>query len=1038
MQKILNRAIIIGLGGTGQRILLEMKLKFLRDFGTIPPLIKFIAIDTDGAEDPRSITHFVKGEGRKKISTRFEPDEYLHISSSKMETYIEQPHITRWLPEEYKNKIQNCAQGAKQQRFLGRACFYQNITSIRNMIYDARGKVTSPNSVRGDNYTIGNVNKIDYYVVFSSAGGTGSGTFIDFAALLRLDPSFDDERNSIHGFMIGPEIYSGLKNSHNIRPNTYGAFMDLDYLMTPEKYNDKNNSFKFAFTPAESAKPSQMKAPLYNNFYVFENASSQISLTRIAELEKLVSNSIYCLVSSAARCAKSVIDNKRDFKITINNKFSTYSGIGFSQLNFDKEYVYNYLVLNYKRKFLDSFLVDNTRIVKDLDKEIEEFLLKEKIKEDGNNDFLINELFNIELNSTDKNSYIFNPEKSEKKDNWSEILQSLFETKKNIVEEFSKNEINSRCEKIIKNTLSALRSKFLEYLNLNGGTNVTKDFFNKIKGRILNMKQELEIEIKSHKIELEDLNKESVVKALEYLTTAEQSWKAVFNSNQIDQEKTNYIDSANNILKLNIELKRKSKAIEIYNQITQEIGDYERKLDLFESNLKMLLNRWGVELSSKKQEITSSKPNGVIIPLHLHYLKSYEIKKDSLEKVEKIINNNIKFDEYFAIEKPTTISEDSLTGKIEKSIENEFKNELDSNLNFSAVDILKKIQSIDPSLHSNIVKTFGMFSSPFWDINKQFDPSDEEHIPKELFLISTSQMLKIDDDKEVAEIESDETILIKHLGNAVIQNKVGYYTGYDDSTIEILRINGSAPLFAINKTIHWYMDYKKSNSQHEHHIDLVMMKKLDVINPEYVRDANETLKPWAIANAVGFCKKMMESQSYKDKFDEEFHGIVLSFPFIIIESKKYKMKTINLNMVKYKSPDGYTTLFDPPTRASNRAECFKYFSDKVELCSFILDKFEKLTKDSQNQNSFYKLFIDYIIFHLQPNNIGKQQGSLDDNESELLMKEVKIIHEIIGVDLNIQSYKYSSDLDKAIRKYKDENIISNSAEEMKDYIYSFN
>ena len=1038
MQKILNRAIIIGLGGTGQRILLEMKLKFLRDFGTIPPLIKFIALDTDGIEEERSLTHFVKGEGRKKISTHFETDEYLHISSSRMEAFIEQPHITRWLPEEYKNKIQNCAQGAKQQRFLGRASFYQNIPKIKNMLYSAVEKVTSPNSVRGSNYTIGNSGKIDYYVVFSSAGGTGSGTFIDFAALVRLDPTFDDEKNSIHGFMIGPEIYRGIKNSHNLRPNTYGAFMDLDYLMTPEKYKDKSNNFKFAFTPQESEKPASIINPLFNNFYIFENASSQISLNNIPELEKLVSNSIYCLVSSAARCTKSVIDNKRDFPVKSNNKLSTYYGIGFSQLNFNKEYVYNYLVLNYKYKFLDSFLVDNTRIVNDLVKEVEEFLVKEKIKEDGNNDFLINELFNIELNSTDKNSYIFNPEKSEKKDKWSEILQSLFEIKKNSVEEYSKNEINSSCEKILKNTFNTLKSKFLEYLNLNGGTHVSRDFFNKINGRIISMKNELEKEVESHKIELENLNQEGIVKALEYLTIAEQSWKSILNKNQIDQEKTNYIDSANSLLKLNIELKRKNKAIEIFNQIIQEIGYLEKKLDLFESNLIILLKRWALEVDFKKQEISSSRTNGVIIPLHLHYLKSYEINKNSLEKVEKLISNNIKFDEYFTTEKPTIISESNLIDKIEKSIENEFKSELNEILDFSAVDILKKIQSINPSLHSNIVQTFGMFSSPFWDINSHFDPSNDDHRPKELYLISTNQMLKIDDDKEVAEIQADETILIKHLGNAVIDNKVGYYTGYDDSTIEILRLHGSAPLFAINKTIHWYMDYKKSNSQHEHHIDLVMMKKLDVINPEFVRDASMTIKPWAIANAVGFCKKMMDTQGYKDKFDEEFHRIVLSFPFIIIESKKYKMKTINLNMVKYNSPDGYTTLFDPPTRASNRAECFKYFSDKVELCSFILDKFEKLTKDSQNQNSFYKLFIDYIIFHLQPNNIGKQQGSLDDNESELLMKEVKIIHEIIGVDLNIQSYKYSSDLDKAIRKYKDENIISNSAEEIKDYIYSFN
>lgn len=64
----LKKTLYVGLGGTGVSVLLKVKKCFIDSYGEIPPMIGFLAIDTDGAASNKSVTSN-RGESIKLTPT---------------------------------------------------------------------------------------------------------------------------------------------------------------------------------------------------------------------------------------------------------------------------------------------------------------------------------------------------------------------------------------------------------------------------------------------------------------------------------------------------------------------------------------------------------------------------------------------------------------------------------------------------------------------------------------------------------------------------------------------------------------------------------------------------------------------------------------------------------------------------------------------------------------------------------------------------------------------------------------------------------
>ncbi|KIQ53824.1 tubulin-like doman-containing protein, partial [Meiothermus taiwanensis] len=180
--KRLKRTVLIGLGGTGKWALLYAKKKFLEAFGEEPPLVKYLLIDTTAANND----HLLTSDGKK---ARLQASEILHIEA-RGASLLPKVHdeIREWFPPKADLKA-NILAGAGQIRALGRLALFANASlvyeNLRDLLALARDYKDERPS-RGRNYIYEPYTPhLTVVVVGSLAGGTGSGTFLDVAFLLR-------------------------------------------------------------------------------------------------------------------------------------------------------------------------------------------------------------------------------------------------------------------------------------------------------------------------------------------------------------------------------------------------------------------------------------------------------------------------------------------------------------------------------------------------------------------------------------------------------------------------------------------------------------------------------------------------------------------------------------------------------------------------------------------------------------------------------------------------------------------------------------
>jgi ElaB/YqjD/DUF883 family membrane-anchored ribosome-binding protein len=224
-------AVIIGLGGTGARVLNVIK-KF-----KLPPVVKLLEIDAD--------------EGSKEC---FEPGEFIHIGiGEQVRTILNElsvfsseqvEQVKRFLPtnipEGIRNSTQTLDRGAAQVRILGRLCLYHNAMNVYNrlneLLADIVSKCIQDAVERG--YEV-DTNLINVFVVTSVGGGCGSGIFIDVAYMLRdIIMNQLGTNCKIHGILVTPSAFTGLGSirMQYVKANAYAALMELNYYMENAKF----------------------------------------------------------------------------------------------------------------------------------------------------------------------------------------------------------------------------------------------------------------------------------------------------------------------------------------------------------------------------------------------------------------------------------------------------------------------------------------------------------------------------------------------------------------------------------------------------------------------------------------------------------------------------------------------------------------------------------------------------------------------------------------------------------------------------------
>lgn len=326
----LKRTILIGLGGTGKKALLQAKKKFLETFGEEPPLVKFLLIDTTSANTDALKAQTPEGETRP---VRLRASEVLHIEA-RGASLLPQVHdeIREWFPPKADLKA-NILSGAGQIRALGRLALfanagpvYENLRDLLALARDYRDERPSPErryiyEAYAPHVTVA--------LVGSLAGGTGSGIFLDVAFVLRHLMKDEDQ---LFGYFLLPDIYANRPGTQNVEANAYAALMELDHFMSRE--DTWSYSFGGRTVPVR-------KKPFDMVFLVNRQNRAGRAFNEVEHLAELLGLGLYLLAGPLGKEQADVFDNivhqLNEQKGRYHGKTAHYASFGAAELRFDPQ-----------------------------------------------------------------------------------------------------------------------------------------------------------------------------------------------------------------------------------------------------------------------------------------------------------------------------------------------------------------------------------------------------------------------------------------------------------------------------------------------------------------------------------------------------------------------------------------------------------------------------------------------------------------------------------------------------------------------------
>lgn len=217
--------------------LLHTKKMFVDTYGEVPPMIGFLGIDTNENE----FQNFLMSARGEKIV--LEPNECLQISVDHavdtFRRYRRGQGLFTWMPEKNEEQLRFLDNhGAGQIRSNGRFAATIKREDIARNISDKLNDITNAQIIDNKDFILLANAVPEVHMVFSVCGGTGSGSFLNVAYLIR---EFHPECE-INGYAVLPGVFHAMAfaNKNGISPNAYGCLVDLDYIIHKSFNGDLN------------------------------------------------------------------------------------------------------------------------------------------------------------------------------------------------------------------------------------------------------------------------------------------------------------------------------------------------------------------------------------------------------------------------------------------------------------------------------------------------------------------------------------------------------------------------------------------------------------------------------------------------------------------------------------------------------------------------------------------------------------------------------------------------------------------------------
>lgn len=325
----LKRTLYIGLGGTGFKTLVHTKRAFINTYGEVPPMIKFLAIDSDKNQYQSYPLPSIHGE------IRIDPNESSGIMVENADDKVTKHRKDlSWLPEKNLRAVSDLVNGCGMVRTNGRIAFAFNYDTTRRNIQNALNSIRNLTIVHNEKYELLS-NDVEVNLIFSIAGGTGSGNFLDMAYLVKdiFKQQALPQTSKIIGYMVLPDVYDAQLTfgKDKLLPIGCASLVDLDYAMH-HQFNKKIDVNYIVGNYTLTGNPfhtliaisnRNVNGDVVNNI---EHLSQMMSLAMVVTAGELSSG----LLSVANNLEKDMNSGNYD----IGNKRAIIGTLGMSEITF--------------------------------------------------------------------------------------------------------------------------------------------------------------------------------------------------------------------------------------------------------------------------------------------------------------------------------------------------------------------------------------------------------------------------------------------------------------------------------------------------------------------------------------------------------------------------------------------------------------------------------------------------------------------------------------------------------------------------------
>lgn len=402
MAKDISKTLVVGLGGTGQCVIREIKKKLLRCYGEIPKLVKFLEFDTDENNlKGGAYEYYFNGRTYKDYKYQIQNSEFLPIQFYGVGLAEEDPICNVKVRTEELSKVSHRlnGKGAGGYRVCGRTIFLQNaekiIRALRSTISGTSGlrDAALTNREITNGYNLVNGGGINVFVVASLAGGTGSSAFMDVSRMLQIAGiQVNNEDNIGHDQIFGmfflPKFFEGKTHTQNIRVNAYTALSELDYtwgLNDGSKYKEgcRDLALDVQDYPGQGGYDNK-KRVVFTSVCLIDALTSKSQANTFNEATSYVASFIASSIAADNTAIISSFANSDHKLHTVDGKYQNYSGIGYCELRFNRQDLVKYLINRKLIQALEDYKKGLTVRANDIaEKFIEDNGLNEGVQKNG-------------------------------------------------------------------------------------------------------------------------------------------------------------------------------------------------------------------------------------------------------------------------------------------------------------------------------------------------------------------------------------------------------------------------------------------------------------------------------------------------------------------------------------------------------------------------------------------------------------------------------------------------------------------------------